>query len=50
LSYKKVKPELFPEEPLTTAFQQPGTNKMPMLGQTTPPKPLAPSQSSNVPR
>lgn len=50
LSYKKVKPELFPEEPLTTAFQQPGTNKMPMPNQTKPIKPMVSSQTSNIPR
>lgn len=50
LSYKKAKPELFPQEPLTTAFQQPGTNKMPMPSQTISTKPLASNQSSNIPR
>jgi len=47
LSIKKVNPELFPEEPITTAFQQPGTNKMPTPNQPKM-KPMMPSQTSNT--
>lgn len=47
LSIKKVKPELFPQD-VTTAFQEPGTNQMPVTNQNKPVKPMASSQTSNI--
>ena len=48
LSIKKVKPELFPEDPMAATFQPDGTKPItPMNPSQT--KPMAPSQTSNAP-
>lgn len=48
LSIKKVQPELFPQEPQSADFQQPGTEKLlPMPERQN--KPIAPSQTSGQP-
>ena len=48
LSVKKVKPDLFPQEPLASTFQPPGTEKLtqlPGMG-SPPPAPISPSQTT----
>ena len=45
LSYKKVNPEAFPEEPEATAFQAPGTERLSPVGSAATPRSIAPNQA-----
>lgn len=48
LSIKKVKPELFPANPMEANYQEPGMNtNIPNAGNTSGVRPIAPSQTSN---
>ena len=50
LMIRRTNPELFPENPQETAYQQPGTEKLsPTPGNPTQPKAMQPSQTSNTP-